>query len=509
MSNSRTQNTIRNIGFRTLNQILTILLRFVSRSVFIAILSVEYLGISSLFSEILQMLSLADLGFGTAMVFSMYKPLAEQDHTKLTQLINLYKRIYRIIALTITCIGILLIPFLKYLVNTDQEIPHLILYYLLYLANTVASYLVVYKTSILNADQKGYVLSRINTIFCFVSTISCCLCLYFTRSFIAYLIMQVTFTYISNFTCSYVAGKTYPYINQRTEKLPMKETREIFRNVKSVFIYKAATTLVSSTTNTMISILTSTFIVGLYSNYSMVISNLSIMINILFASVTASLGNLIVADNTKKNYQVYKTMQFVSFLLSTFTVACIFTLIDDLIFVWLDETFLLDRFSVIAICLSMYFSVILMPIWSYREATGMYQQTKYVMLFTALVNLITAYVLGKLIGLPGILLAATIARVTTYFWYEPRLLFRQYFHQSPLTYYVNIGKSLIATIAVTGITAVLFHRIHPSTWIGLFAKALGVSVFSLAITLAIYSRNPELHSFIRMIRSFVHKHSAG
>ena len=173
MASGRVGNSLRNIIYRLISQGATVLLRFVSRTIFIYVLGVEYLGINGLFSEILQMLSLADLGFGTAMVFSMYKPLAEKDEYKLAQLVQLYKKIYTVIATVITIIGIGIVPFLKYLVNLDQDIPYLTVYYLLYLANTVASYLVVYKTCILNADQKNYLVSKYNTIFSLLSTIAC------------------------------------------------------------------------------------------------------------------------------------------------------------------------------------------------------------------------------------------------------------------------------------------------------------------------------------------------
>ena len=143
MSDGRIKNSVRNISYRVFSQIANIVLKFVSRTVFIHILGVEYLGINGLFSEILQVLSLADLGFGTAMVFSMYKPLAEKDETKVAQLIQLYKKIYAVIAIAISGIGVALVPFLQYFVNLDENIPHLKIYYLLYLANTVSTYLVI------------------------------------------------------------------------------------------------------------------------------------------------------------------------------------------------------------------------------------------------------------------------------------------------------------------------------------------------------------------------------
>lgn len=212
MQDSRVINSIRNIGYRLSSQVITILLKFVERSIFIYVLGVEYLGINGLFSQILQVLSMADLGFGTAMVYSMYKPLAEKDETKLAQLVQFYKKVYTVIAASITILGIALVPFLQYIVNLKSDIPYLRVYYLLYLANTVASYLVVYKTCILTADQKNYLVSKYNMIFRLIMTVVGTLFLWITKQFIVYLSIQVFITYVNNFTVSKIAEKRYPYI---------------------------------------------------------------------------------------------------------------------------------------------------------------------------------------------------------------------------------------------------------------------------------------------------------
>ncbi|OUP72889.1 transporter [Erysipelatoclostridium sp. An173] len=487
----RVKNSIRNITYRIIAQIATILLRFISRTVFIYVLGVEYLGINGVFSEILQMLSLADLGFGTAMVFSMYKPLATHDETKLSQLVQLYKKIYTYIAVAISVIGIALMPFLQYIINLDTNIPYIRIYYLLYLANTVSSYLVVYKTCILTADQKSYITSKYNIIFSFLSTIGCIVCLLVTKKFMIYLVTQVFFTYLNNFYLSHVASKMYPYINVKKGKLPTDEAKEIFTNVKSVFIYKTANTLVGSTDNSIISILLGTVVVGYYSNYTMIINNLSLIINIIFSSVTASLGNLIVENNKQKNYSVYQTMQFVSFVISSITLTGVYLLINDFVTIWLGNKYMLDNLVVAAIVINMFFSIVLMPIWSYREATGMYRQTKYVMVATAIVNLILSILLGKWIGLAGILIATSIARISTYFWYEPKLLFKQFFDKNVREYYKSIVINICITLIIVCVCSIIFGNWLVSSWTNFFIKFIILVLFSFVLTLLLYSWNKE------------------
>lgn len=498
MTEGRIKNSVRNISYRLVSQVASIILKFVSRTIFIYILGVEYLGINGLFSEILQMLSLADLGFGTAMVYSMYKPLAEHDEKRLIQLVALYKKIYTIIAISITVIGISLVPFLKYLVNMDKDIPYLNVYYLLYLANTVSSYLVVYKTCILNADQKNYLISKYNTIFNFISLIVTSAFLLLTHNFMIYLIVQVAVTYANNFYVSHIAEKQYPYINDKVEKLSKEEGKQIFQNVKSVFIYKVANTLVGSTDNTLISVLIGTIAVGFYSNYCMIVNNITLFINIIFSSVTASIGNMVVEENKKKNYDVYCLMQFMSFLMSSVAITVTYLVINDLINVWLGEKFVLEQLVSFAIVLNMYFSVVLMPIWSYREATGMYLQTKYVMVATAVVNLVVSVILGKMIGLAGILFATSIARISTYFWYEPKLLFKQFFGKKVWNYYKDIIKNIVVTFTVATICSLVFQKFVVISWGDFFIKAVSVSICALILTIVLYCKDPSFRVIMSM-----------
>ncbi|MDO4619592.1 MAG: lipopolysaccharide biosynthesis protein [Lachnospiraceae bacterium] len=486
----RAKKSARNIVYNMAYQILSILLKFISRTVFIRTLGVEYLGINGLFSEFLQLLSMADLGINTAMIFSLYKPLAEEDETHVTQLLNLYKRIYMVIALVITGIGVGVLPWLGLIVNTSKTIPHLRIYYLLYLANTVSSYLVVYRTAILTADQRNYLISRNNAIFDTLATIAGILELVLLKKYMLYLMLQVAFTYMKNFRCSHIAKTEYPYILEKCSPLPEEERKSIFANIRSVFIYKISSTLVTSTDNTLMSVMVSTAAVGYYSNYSMVTANILTFINIIFQQTISSIGNLVIEHDRKKNYRVFSVMQQISFLLGTISITCVYALMNDFITVWLGERFVLEPLVVFAIVLNMYFSAVLMPIWAYRDATGIYRQTKYVMLATAIVNLAASILLGRVLGIAGILLATSLARLSTYFWYEPKLLFGQYFGIGVRHYYRNIALNLGFTGVLCLLMRFAFDRFVPGGWGMLIVKAVFVGLAAAALTVLAYFRAP-------------------
>ena len=485
---SRTSNSIKNIIYSVGNNVLVLLLGFISRSVFLYCLSVDYLGVQGLFGDILNMLSLADLGFGTAMTYSMYKPLADKDYDRLAGLTTFYKKVYRLIALVVAVVGLALVPFLKYLVKLDTELPHLVLYYLLYLANSIASYLVVYKTCILSADQKGYILTKYSGIFSIIRTCVMIVVLLLTRNYILYLCVQVLFTYLYNFYVSHLAEVQYPFINKKVE-LSKSETKGIFNNIGSVFLYKISGVLITATDNTLISVIVGTASVGFYSNYTLVVAKVSAVINTVFYSLTASLGNLVVKENEQKRYEIYKSMQSVSTILSSFSFVCVMCLIQDLIKVWLGNEYVLPYLVVIALSINFYFAIILLPIWVFREATGLYRETRYVMLMTAILNIVLSIVLGKLIGLAGIIFATSISRLLTYFWYEPRLLFGKYFGRSSKEYFIEILKNV-------GITALAFvpgcylsSLMAVDSWFKLFIEAFVVGSGTMIIMIVVYRKS--------------------
>lgn len=312
MKYGRTKYVFYNISMNFMNQFTNILLSFISRTIFIKVLGVDLLGVNGLFVDLLSLLSMADLGINTAMVYSFYKPIAENDKIKISELVTFYKKIYNFIAITITILGISIIPFLKIIINTDKNIPLLNIYYLFSLAGVVLSYLFVYKTSIITADQKNYVITRITMIINFIKTTLQIFSLIIFKNYIIYLLINLVCNFINNFICSKKAEKLYPYINKRNE-LNKEEKMGIFNSIKSVFIYKISSILLTATDNTLISMIIGTTTVGYYSNYLLISNKVISIIQIIFGGLTASIGNVIVKDSSEKKYEIYEATQSVLF----------------------------------------------------------------------------------------------------------------------------------------------------------------------------------------------------
>ncbi len=444
---SRVRNSIKNIFLGIGNQVLVLIMTFISRIVFVRVLGAEYLGINGLFSNILTILSVAELGMGSSIIYSMYKPLSRGDTEKISALMNYYKKIYNIVAIAVAILGICLIPFLKYLVNTTEEIENINIYYILFLANTVISYLLASRAVILNADQKLYI-TKIYTLLVYIlQTIIQIIVLVFTKNYVLYLVLQVIGTFLTNLCGALVTKKIYPYIKNGDE-LNKKDKKEIFKNMKSMFFYKIGGVILNNTDNILISILVGTVWVGYYSNYFMVITSVETFTTIIFTALTASVGNLIASTDKDKQFEIFKIINLISNVIFGFCAIEMLVLFNDFIYIFFGQDYVLSIGIVIIIVISFYIKGILNPIWIYRETTGLFEHTKYVALVTAILNIILSIVLGKICGMFGILLATVIARVLTNTWYEPVVLYRVHFKKKIIGYFKENVFNFVLTVFI-------------------------------------------------------------
>lgn len=489
---SRSKNAGRNIQVAIFNKLFTLLLVFVSRKIFIVYIGVEYLGINSLFSNVLTLLSMADLGLGTAMNVSLYKPIAEKDTRKLSALLRYYKKIYNYIAVSVAVIGCILLPFLKYIVNLDQGIPYIQLYYLVFLSNTVISYLFVYKSSIINADQNNYI---VNKIAIFVNTIKVLLQIVVVilfKLYILYIILDVCGTFINNLLISRTVDKQYPFLKEK-EYLSDNEKKQLTNNISSVFLYKISWCLINGTDNILMSILIGTTFVGYYTNYFTITSNIEAIIALIFTSLTAGIGNLIATEKAEQRFKTFASMQMVSYWLCAIAVCTSYLLIDDFIVLWLGKEYVLDKLITIAIVLNLYFSICMRPVWTFREGTGMYRQIRYVMLATAILNMVLSIILGRMIGLSGIIFATSISKILTYFWYEPAILYRSFFNKKPSTYFIGQLMNLFLMMICIFISRNLINSIPIDGGIGWVTKAGICTVVTTGIYYFRYYKTTEFN----------------
>lgn len=433
---SKTRNSSLNFIFSVLSQITNIVLAFIVRTVFIKCLGVEYLGLNGLFTNIISVLSLAELGVSSAIIYSMYKPVSENDTDKICQLINYYKKLYSIIALVVLAVGLAFFPFLDFFINLESDVPNVKYYYFLFLGQTVSSYLIVYRTSVLTAYQKDYIISRTAIISNVISYIGQIVVLLLFKNYVIYMLVAIICTFLCNAVNSIIASKRYPFINNK-KALPKDEQTAIWNNIKSMFAYKLGSVILNNTDNLLISKLVNTLTLGFYSNYCLIIDKIAAVVNLIFTSLQASLGNYNVKSSPSQKYFMFKVISFIEYWVYGFCCICFCLLIDVFIEIWLGSNYQLDMIVVYICVFNFYLKGVLYPLWCFRNTTGMFKDTKYTMFIAATINIVLSVVLGLKIGLVGILLATAIARICTNIWYEPLKLFKNYFGQPVFKYYVN------------------------------------------------------------------------
>jgi len=504
---SRTNYVIRNAWVGIGSQIFTLLLSFISRTIFISFLNKEYLGINGLFSNILTMLSFVEMGLGTAVIYSMYKPLAINDNDKLKALVNFYKKAYQIIGLTILILGLLVIPFMGVLIKETPDIKeNLILIYILFLLGTVIPYFFSHKTSIITADQKNYIVILYNQAFKSIQIVFQILVLIFTRNYILYLITQILFCLITYVALSIKSDKLYPFLkDNKNSVLNEDEKKSIITNVKSVFLYKFSPAILNGTDNIIISSCIGLAAVGIYSNYYLITNSLVIMLSQLNNSFTASIGNLNAIEKTEKKEQVFYKIMYISFILYGICAILIFSLINDFINVWVGEEYLLSLFTVFTIVLYFYIDGLQYPVYAYRNTTGLFVKSKYTPIFEVIINIVLSIILANLIGLPGVFLATSISKLLVFWWVDPYLIYKYIFKTKLSKYFITYFKYFFM-ICFTGLISYLISSLFPVTsYLTWFLKAVIISIIVVIILILFTFKTKEFKELKQIALNYITK----
>ncbi len=504
---SRTQNSARNLMLGTVTYVLTQVISFVSRTVFIKLLGDQYLGISGLYSNILALLALADLGVTTAFTFALYKPLAEKDYTRISSLLGFFRKLFVLIAIVVFAIGIGFVPFLKFVIKDSAlEYGKLQLYFALSVVNTACSYLSVYKSSVFRADQKVYIINEVSAITNLLLHIFQIALLYITRNYVSYLLVAIAITLLNNVILTVLSNRAYPQIfAQKPLPLEKEERKIIFGNLKSLVFYRISAAIMNSTSNILISVLLGTVIVGYYSNYSMVVMMITAMVGILCNALLASIGNLGTTADVQRRGELFHAILLLFYGVGAFCSACFVSVFNDFIFLWLkDSTYLLSRSDVYLIVFTFFVTCISNPIWMFRESLGLFKKAKYVMSVAAVLNILFAVIGGKLFGVGGIIAATGIARVLTMFWYEPRYLYKDAFDLPYRLYWIHTAFYLLQSVAVIGISAVL-TALLPTSIVAMFMKILICTVVSAAIFIGVNVSTDEGKILLSKIKSIIKK----
>lgn len=448
---SRINMTFRNAFWSYFSMIASLVIQFISRTVFIYCLGETYLGINGLFSNVLGVLSFAELGIGTAMNYSLYKPVAKGNREKIKSYMLYYKWAYRIIAAVVSVLGAALLPFLPYLVKDPGNVGNIRVYYLIFLFNTVTSYFVSYKYSLVNAEQKNYIYTNVNLVITLTQTLAQIITMVIWHDYLLYLVIGAGFGLFQKIFVGKYLNHLYPYLRDKhAEKLSKEEERTLIQKVKALVIHKIGDISVHQTDNIIVSAFVNVRAVGLISNYNLIIGTVSSCISVLFNSVTGSLGNLVATESKEHQYEVFCVYRFIGFWFYGFTSVALLTLLTPFITLWIGERMAVDEVVIALIVLDYYMIGHRICLNNIKVAAGSFERDKYVALLQAVVNLIASVLLVKSIGLRGVYIG-TIMQGAISSVVKPLVTYRDLFGKSSALYFADslrYGAAVAASLAI-------------------------------------------------------------
>ncbi len=499
----RVRHAAKNIAFGYIGNIASMILGFILRSVFIMQLNETLLGVNGLYTGVLSILSLAELGIGTALNYSLYAPVAEKDTEKIKSYMQLYKKAYYSIAVVVAVIGICISPFLRYIIKNpgSYSVKELTIYYYIFLFNTVSTYFVSYKYSLVNAEQKNYIQTNITTLTKLVTVILQIVVLICTKNFLVYLLTAAGVELAQKIFVNQYLNYKYPYLKDRqVTKLKKEETDEVINKTKALVFHKVGDVARLQTDSIIISSFVSVALVGVVDNYNYVINSVAGFVNIIFNSVISSFGNLIATENKEKQFSLFKVYRFFACWIYGFSAIGFWILLSPLVELWLGRQWLLSGTIISCILFDYYFKGDRIVLSNYKTAAGVFEQDKYLALIQGVVNLVISIVLVQKIGLVGVyigtIVSGLIANIT-----KPIIIYKACFDRSAWSYFADSCKYLL-TLAVSGAAVYGLSRvIMPQVTIAGFAvMVVVITVVYNGIFLAVFGRCEEFRYLWKLVR---------
>lgn len=501
MKIDRTKNAVRNIAAGFGLRIYQTVVPFLMRTVMIHCMGVEYLGLNSLFSSILHILNLAELGVGVAMVFSMYKPVAEDDAPKICALMRLYRRYYRLIGLFIGLVGLILTPFVPRLIS--GEVPQGINVYVLYLLNlgaTVVSYwLFAYRNCLLAAHQRRDVSSVITIITSTVQNLLQLFILIWMKDYYLYVIVLLLGTALNNVVTGIVTMRMYPQYRPEGA-LDAAETKQINGKIRDLFTAKLGTVVLLYADTIVMSAFLGLTVLAVYQNYYFILSAVLAVIEMMIGSITAGLGNSFVTESKEKNYRDLLKFTFLFLWMTGVCVCCFLALYQPFMEIWVGAELMLPLGMVV--CFAVYFYVYTLNrlLSIYKDAAGLWHQDRFNPLVSAAVNLALNLLTVKAMGLYGVQLATVVAVGCISIPWQLHNLFTLFFDRSQFGGFARLlGKFVLLTAVAGAGVAVVCAQIHLRPWVTLGLSLLICLAASNLIFFLVLRRDAQFRPAVQFV----------
>lgn len=521
-TNSRSQNSIKNASSEIVVRLLTAGSKFVLRTVFIYTLGIQYNGVAGLFNDILFVFSLAELGINRAIAFALYKPLADKDEDAIARIMKFYKIVYRIIAAVIMLLGVIMLPFLQYLVKDVPDIKESIhLIFMLFVIQSASSYLFIYKATLLEANQQKRIVSYVNIVATIVQVVCESVILIVFKEYLLYLVFSILFTIGKNIVISYLAEKQFPVLKKKcVGPLTKEESKQIKADICATAIYNVSNVAVQTTDTIVTAAFFPTTIVGILSNYRLITNTLNTLISQISASCVPSIGNLAVSATPKRLRELHGQLSFIMFMIGNFVCAAMMGVLNPFIEnIWLDEEYLFIMPTVIVIVFNLYLCIMQYPNTAYRNSNGLFVQGRLRPAIMAVINIVLSVTLatyfsrfGSQWGVFGILLATPLSRLVTETWFDPRVVYKHVFKEKMTKYFLT--RLLYFLVAVMSCLATYFGSLWmievlsiTNIYLEFFLRVLCACIIPNLIMFLLFFRTKIFKDSVGMVLSALHKKS--
>lgn len=484
------------------SQIILGFVSFIGRTIFITNLNADYLGLNELFTSILYVFSLAELGIGTAITFALYKPLAEGDVDQVRTYMEFFKRTYSLIGSCIIILGIIITPFIHYFVKSDTPIENLEVYFILYLLGVGVTYFYSYKQILLEADQKKYIVSLIICFAAIIQIIIQSILIIVYKSYSLYIVVFFFCNIGKNIVLAEVANIKYPFLKGKESVVALsKEKRKsLIRNIKAMFIRKVGEISIGSIDNILISSFVGLSTLGLYANYQIILEALRSALRVFYSSITASIGNLCALESKDRAHESFITLNFINSILFSYITVVIIVLLQPGITMWLGTNYLLKNSTVFLIAINFYLTGSRQMVLNYHSAYGLFWSDKYNPITRAIINLVISLLLVKRYGINGVLLGTTISIVSTGIWIEPYVVYKYGFNKPLKPYFIKYFHYLLITILIATITYFSTFRISLGRFWTFWVKLIFCLLLPPFCYWLFFRKNPDFRRLLLMIR---------
>lgn len=498
----RTKNSIRNMIVTLMMNLITIVVGFIAQKVFLTQLGTEYLGLNGLFTNVVSMLGIVELGIGSAIIYHLYQPIAEKDIPTIKALMNFYRKSYHMIAGIVLLLGLAIIPFLPLFVKGVTVNINVNLVYLLFVIDIVASYLLSYKRSILYANEQNYMINIIHIGYTIVLNGLQLTLLYLTKNYYIYLIIKIIMRVVENLVITQVANKKYSYLKEKEVKeLDPELKADIYKKIKALFFHKIGTFIVLGTDNIIISKFLGIVTVGLYSNYAMILSALQTLISQTLLALTPSVGNLLIEKNSEKNFEIFKKVRFINFTVVLIVSTALLITMDSLITLWVGKEYVLSSFVLIVLIINFYQAITRTSYSVFKEAGGVFYEDRYVPLIESILNIVASIILVKIFGLAGVFMGTIISSLALWGYSYPKFVYKKLLKRS----YFDYIKETLAYLGLFIITiAVAYYLaskiIIEHIFLAFCCKLIVGIMIPLIVLMLVFHNSSDLDYFKKIIK---------